>query len=730
MTVASPLDLLPMFRAALPRLTTYLPYIAILAALLLLPTIVFAQVETVENYAPGGLGGVLYFVFTTIGGLFTLIGGNLLDFAIGTLVIGMGDLLRGNIGVAVDTLWQIIRDLFNILFIFGLIWIGLQTILRIGSNNLQRTLGGLIVAALLINFSLFITKAVIDFSNIAAVQIYNTGFGAWTGEGSRLRAPISETFMQNMQLNSYATDFIETPEDAGLLREVTDFVLNPRAIGFGFLIMVIQIIAGFVFLSGAILLIYRFVALIAYMIFSPAMFVGLIFDKFMTYQRKWWQGFLANAFVAPAYLFMIYLSAVIFVGINGSFPIETATFNEVYSAQGVTSDTFALLLFFAVMIGFLIASTMVAKQMGAAGASTVMKVGGVGANYFRQAGRNMGNAAYRNTAGRYYQGSADRLQEAREKKAANMPLSARDRLSLASARVSGAGSLDTAAASYKTGAGATPFGEGVSRTQMKANQKALKSSGARRAATAELVKKIEDGSKKGNAADIEQAFSDMTNPQLLEIAKTDNGMKLINANAQYLSGSQFKALADSDDINDVKTGKIAASRQSGMATKYQNSKDLKKAGKDDLSALGQEFLKKPENAVWLKDDQIKNLDLVDSYKDEIKTARKTGLTQIVVNGANIGGLTAGDIAKMNPSDIADLPDEVFGTNTNGQNGNVQSFINELPFSAITELAKRKNQNTQKIIKPYLQAISIRQDTRGNEMRDWLNNDTVGRRFGQ
>jgi hypothetical protein len=376
-----------MFRAALPR-TNYSPLIVFIAVLVFFPTaFVFAE-------DPKGLGGVLYSLFTTIGGVFTWVGGGILDYAVTMLVIRMGDLLTGNIGVAVDNLWMVIRDVFNILFIFGLIWIGLQTILGIGDSKLQKTLGNIIIAALLINFSLFITKAVIDFSNIAATQIYQTGFQDLTNSrvdlvrdtGIEGIVPgydvaggfsISSVFMANMELNSFAAELI-APEEGG------PGFINLRAAGYGFLIMILQIIAGFVFLSGGILLIYRFIALIVYMIFSPAMFVGLIFAKFMKYQNQWWNGFLSNAFVAPAYLFMLYLAAAVFTGLNGvTQAVEVSTFSAGFNPGSIASGGFAIFLFFAVMAGFLIAATMVAKQMGAAGASTVMKVGMTGANTLR-----------------------------------------------------------------------------------------------------------------------------------------------------------------------------------------------------------------------------------------------------------------------------------------------------------------------------------------------------------
>ncbi|MDA8597083.1 hypothetical protein N9L26_01960, partial [Candidatus Pacebacteria bacterium] len=138
--------------------------LGVLAFIVPVPAYAFAE-ETV------------YWIVVSVFGFAVQLGGLILDFGFSRLVVGMGGLLIGGangtgIGVAIDSLWTVIRDLFNILFILGLIWIGFQTILTVNGSDYKKQLAYLIAAALLINFSLFGAKLIVDIANLSATQIY------------------------------------------------------------------------------------------------------------------------------------------------------------------------------------------------------------------------------------------------------------------------------------------------------------------------------------------------------------------------------------------------------------------------------------------------------------------------------------------------------------------------------------------------------------------------------
>jgi hypothetical protein len=70
--------------------------------------------------------------------------------------------------------WEIVRDLTNILFIFMLLWIAIQTVLSIEKNSYKKAIPALLIAALIVNFSLFATRVIIDIGNISSRVLYNS----------------------------------------------------------------------------------------------------------------------------------------------------------------------------------------------------------------------------------------------------------------------------------------------------------------------------------------------------------------------------------------------------------------------------------------------------------------------------------------------------------------------------------------------------------------------------
>src|SRR3989338_1077359 len=58
--------------------------------------------------------------------------------------------------------WTVVRDLSNIFFILILLYISIKTILGLGGHEVKKMIFHVIIMALLINFSMFFTKVVID----------------------------------------------------------------------------------------------------------------------------------------------------------------------------------------------------------------------------------------------------------------------------------------------------------------------------------------------------------------------------------------------------------------------------------------------------------------------------------------------------------------------------------------------------------------------------------------
>ncbi|KKU49644.1 MAG: hypothetical protein UX71_C0009G0007, partial [Parcubacteria group bacterium GW2011_GWA1_47_10] len=79
------------------------------------------------------------------------------------------DLFQGEF---VREAWGIVRDLANLFFILILLYVAVELILGM-AHDAKKTIIKVVLAALLINFSMFFTGVVIDSSNILALVFYN-----------------------------------------------------------------------------------------------------------------------------------------------------------------------------------------------------------------------------------------------------------------------------------------------------------------------------------------------------------------------------------------------------------------------------------------------------------------------------------------------------------------------------------------------------------------------------
>ena len=113
-------------------------------------------------------------IFLQLGAYIAWFGGLILETAIDMLVINMDTLIgkTTDVGKVINISWTVIRDFCNLAFIFGFVWIGIKTIIDYDSGTTKKFLASLIIGALLINFSLFITRVVVDVSNVMSESFF------------------------------------------------------------------------------------------------------------------------------------------------------------------------------------------------------------------------------------------------------------------------------------------------------------------------------------------------------------------------------------------------------------------------------------------------------------------------------------------------------------------------------------------------------------------------------
>lgn len=184
--------------------------------------------------------------------------------------------------VFINDSWKIIRDFSNMLFIFILLYTGIMTMF--GSKDWKRTVIQVIVIALLINFSLFFTKIVIDAGNILATGVYRS-------------------------IDTTGTSFSESLADKFQPQVFLDLAgkVDPLDATIVFIIAaIVSVFAAWVFFKAALLFIGRLLAFWFLMIVSPFAFISIAFPKGNKFQ-EWLSLLLSQAFVAPAFLFLLYI---------------------------------------------------------------------------------------------------------------------------------------------------------------------------------------------------------------------------------------------------------------------------------------------------------------------------------------------------------------------------------------------------------------------------------------
>lgn len=240
-------------------------------------------------YLPLSLSYVLYILTA---GVLTL-SGYLFDATL-TLSIDKSFILKP----FVDTTWVVIRDFSNMAFIFVLLFAGIQTILGIG--GWQKTIRNVIIIALLINFSLFFTKVVIDAGNVLAVGVYNSIGVVKTDKAhtASVTNGVKERDISSVLVTAFGPQtFLSAPaktKSASL--GVAIFVIGA----------VVNILVAFAFFRVALLFTGRIIGFWFLMIISPFAFISMTFPKGNVFD-EWLKNLLGLSFVAPVFLFFLYL---------------------------------------------------------------------------------------------------------------------------------------------------------------------------------------------------------------------------------------------------------------------------------------------------------------------------------------------------------------------------------------------------------------------------------------
>lgn len=285
--------------------------------------------------------------------------------AVGSIVSFMGILFNGFLTTTsytntplVQEGWKYVLSFANMFFAVILIVIAFATIVGNATYGMKSLLPKLILAAIIINFSLIICGAIIDLSQITMFYFLNK---------MHPEKGFSQQLMKGMDLAKI--NELSTKDGKGGWQSKKDkkgdimtLVIN---LLFGFCFVIAALLA---FAGGISIMIWRMLMLWILVIFAPLAWVASILPQTRKYFSDWWNQFINQVVVGPVYIFFIYL-AMLFIN-----PSETGGSGAMAISMAVEPGVgwSKLTLQFMAIIGLMFGGFIAAPKFGNSAANIVM----------------------------------------------------------------------------------------------------------------------------------------------------------------------------------------------------------------------------------------------------------------------------------------------------------------------------------------------------------------------
>ncbi|MFA5991566.1 MAG: hypothetical protein WC794_04975 [Candidatus Doudnabacteria bacterium] len=250
--------------------------------------------------------------------------------------------------------WEVIRNICNIFFIVALMVIALATLFRVDSYKTRPLLIQLILAALMINFSLVIAQAILALADTIQAQFLPANVTV-------IRS-LAGDLMVGTYRDLYGTKAFADASFAGIIKPLF------------FLAMSLGSFA--VFAAIAIFLVIRIVALWLLLLISPIAYACGVLPSTAQYRKTWWDTFLKYAFFTPIMAFFLNLTAVISNQFKDIPILQTVADPTLVKELG-NSDLAGFVFKVAsnlLLLVFLFAALQVADKAGIYGASGITKI--------------------------------------------------------------------------------------------------------------------------------------------------------------------------------------------------------------------------------------------------------------------------------------------------------------------------------------------------------------------
>lgn len=617
---------------------------------------------------PGMLFTGIAFIFLTLSGLILMLAGTVFNWVVIRTVFQFGTYFGTNEGMLVA--WGVMRDIANIALLFGFIFMGVLLILNVGGGghghgggiSAKKAIPRLIIFAVLLNFSLFASQAVIDVANafsssFATLAGENCSTNTSTGTSSsadQTNEECANVGISGQILKVAGLTSIWDSESRDLGAALGNLVDRPYSYAVSLIMLsVFVLVTAIVLLAGSIMLIIRVVVLSLLMVTSPVGFAGMAIPKLQGIASMWWSKLMSQAFFAPIYLLLIFISIKLTEGLmQGEATLANALIaNEGNSVAG----NMQVVMVFLIVIGFMIGSLIAASRIGAAGASFAANTASSIAFGSLTRGSNLvGGGAAR--IGRFgLQNAPGNRNAAWRQGVTNRVLRPLERANLDARKVPGmAGMLGAAGIT----AGAKPA-EHATYGDMAHQVADIRSGEGSKKLTRQYESELADSELEKNAhndamtkEDMEH-LSSLTTKQLEALHGIKDGVAQM---AQNLTPGQFESLMSSKELGDEQKGKLRDSRLGAL--KGASADEVKKWSTKDIEQLANssahaDLISNPAFLEKLSDEQADALTkkLSPSQKTAFDAARNERFEPARA-ASTINGMSAEKVAKLHPSIIA------------------------------------------------------------------------------
>ena len=350
----------------------------------------------------------LFFTMKILAGILGIVG-LILDEVMFRTVVNFSEAIKAI--TAINSVWATIRDLGNMAFIFILLYHGIRMVLGVSSTDIKKVIVGIITAALLVNFSLFVTKAIIDASNIATLGFYNSIAAAGGNSLTVQTTNQQRNQVQEISKFGFSGAFMKPLgitglfDSSGFEKAFTTSIDQGGKLATVYIGSIIfMLITIFVFLAVSVLFIIRFVAFVILLIMSPLAFLALAIPGLEPMKDKYWNTLWSQALFGPLYMFYSWIILRL-MGPGGITGSSTKSLAEALAAP--TVDSVSVIINFVILIALLLMSIIEAKKQATKGGFITNNMLSKGQAYMGAAVFGSAGWAGRATLGRYAAKVAD-----------------------------------------------------------------------------------------------------------------------------------------------------------------------------------------------------------------------------------------------------------------------------------------------------------------------------------